>query len=53
MPGVGSIEASLVDIGNAHVFIRARDVGLIGTETPSEIDADKGLRERLEHGHRR
>lgn len=29
----GAIEASLVDIGNAHVFVRARDVGLVGIET--------------------
>jgi hypothetical protein len=48
VPGVGAIEASLVDIGNAHVFIRARDVGLNGTETAAEIDADAGLRKRLE-----
>ena len=46
--GVGVIEASLLDIGNAHVFIRARDVGLRGTETAAEIDADAGLRGRLE-----
>jgi methylitaconate Delta-isomerase len=44
----GTIEASLVDIGNAHVFIRARDVGLVGTETAAEIDAKIDLRDLLE-----
>ena len=48
VPGFGTIEASLVDIGNAHVFIRARDVGLIGTETAAEIDAKGDLRDLLE-----
>ena len=46
--GFGTIEASLVDIGNAHVFIRARDVGLVGTETAAEIDAKSDLRGLLE-----
>lgn len=48
VPGVGAIEVSLVDIGNAHVFIRAADVGLTGTETAAEIDANRELREKLE-----
>jgi hypothetical protein len=38
----------LVDIGNAHVFVRARDVGLRGTESAKEIDANERLRTRLE-----
>ena len=39
VPGLGMIEASLVDAANATVFIRARDVGLTGLELPDELDA--------------
>lgn len=46
--GFGEIECSMLDIGNAHVFIRARDIGLSGIESPSEIDGRKELRELLE-----
>ena len=48
IPGHGIIEASLVDIGNAHVFVRARDVGIKGTESAAEIDRDERLRALLE-----
>jgi 2-methylaconitate cis-trans-isomerase PrpF len=48
IPGFGDIEVSLVDIGNAHVFIRARDVGLNGTESAAEIDRNGDLRILLE-----
>tara|TARA_B100000989_G_C19498220_1_gene453057 strand:- start:333 stop:1511 length:1179 start_codon:yes stop_codon:yes gene_type:complete len=49
VPGVGKIEVSLVDIGNAHVFLRAVDLGLTGTETAAEIDANVELTEKLEN----
>jgi 2-methylaconitate cis-trans-isomerase PrpF len=48
VPDVGEIDASLVDIGNAHVFVRASDMGLNGTETAAEIDARSDLRQALE-----
>ena len=48
VPGFGVMDASLVDIGNAHVFIRARDLGLAGTETAVEIDARDDLKRQLE-----
>ena len=44
----GKIEASLVDIGNPHVFIRARDVGMRGIESAAEIDRNSDVRALLE-----
>jgi 2-methylaconitate cis-trans-isomerase PrpF len=48
VPGVGPIQASLVDAGNPCVFVRARDLGIKGTETPAEIDANRELNEQIE-----
>ncbi len=45
---VGGVEASLVDATNAFVFVRARDLGITGTERPEALDADRSLIERLE-----
>jgi 2-methylaconitate cis-trans-isomerase PrpF len=48
VPGLGGVAASLVDATNPMVFVRAKDLGLDGTERPEDLDARTGLPERLE-----
>jgi len=48
VPSVGRLEVSLVDATNPMVFVRAKDVGLTGTELPEAVDADRGLAARVE-----
>jgi 2-methylaconitate cis-trans-isomerase PrpF len=48
VPGVGAITASLVDATNPMVFVRAKDLGLDGTERPEDLDGRPGLPARLE-----
>jgi 2-methylaconitate isomerase len=45
---VEGVAASLVDATNPVVFVRARDLGLTGAESPQAMDADKTLVARLE-----
>jgi len=42
------IEASLVDVSNPVVFIRASDVGKNATELPQDLDADEVFMQRVE-----
>jgi 2-methylaconitate cis-trans-isomerase PrpF len=48
VPGVGKLAASMVDAANACVFLRATDLGLIGTELPEQLDANTDLLARLQ-----
>src|SRR5262244_309456 len=45
---VAGVEVSCVDATNPVVFVRARDLGLTGTETPQAVDADHDVSARLE-----
>ncbi|WP_430396375.1 2-methylaconitate cis-trans isomerase PrpF family protein [Ferrovibrio sp.] len=42
------IEASLIDAANPCLFVRAADLGLSGTETPSALENAAALMQRLE-----
>ena len=48
VPGLGRIEASVVDAANLHIFVRAVDVGMTLTDPISDMQADAELVGKLE-----
>jgi probable AcnD-accessory protein PrpF len=48
VPGVGKIEATLINAGNPTVFVDAASLGLKGTELQGDINGDKALLQRVE-----
>ena len=48
VPGIGSVEVSIVDAANPLVFVRASDTGMSGRELPRDINGNTELLNRLE-----
>lgn len=48
IPGFGKIEASILDVSNPMVLVRAEDIGMTGTELPEEVNSNKDVCDLLE-----
>ncbi|MBE6122254.1 MAG: PrpF protein [Erysipelotrichaceae bacterium] len=48
IPGFGPLEATILDVSNPIVLVRAEDIGMKGTELPEEINANKEVSDLLE-----
>ena len=48
VPGIGSLQASMITAGIPTVFVNAADIGFDGTELQPAINTDKALLARLE-----
>lgn len=48
VPGVGKVEATLINAGNPTVFVDAASLGLKGTELQGDVNGDKALLARAE-----
>ncbi len=53
VPGVGSLQATLINAGIPTIFVNAADIGYRGTELQEAVNADAAALERLERirGH--
>ena len=47
IPGL-TVEATILDVSNPIVLVRAEDIGATGTETPADVDANADLCAKLE-----
>lgn len=48
LPFEGGVAATLLDVSNPIVLVRAGDLGLQGTESPTQLNADRQLLARIE-----
>jgi probable AcnD-accessory protein PrpF len=48
IPGIGSIEATLINAGNPTIFVYAESLGLSGLELQDDVNNDPGLLKKLE-----
>ncbi len=48
IPDFGKIEATILDVSNPMVLVRAEDIGMSGTELPEEINQNKEVSDLLE-----
>ena len=48
VPGIGPLDASLVDAANPAAFLRAADIGLAGTELPDQIEANPKIMQLID-----
>lgn len=48
VPGVGQLEATLINAGNPTIFVDAARLGLTGMELQRDVNGDKALLQRVE-----